>query len=108
VRGRPLIELPAEIELVPADGGGMLHVVDISLGGVGVWAQGREPFQPGQRVRVLLKLGRGRAVEIGAEVRYTRGPDRSFCGLAFDDADPVDRSSIRRYVAELVERGSVV
>jgi c-di-GMP-binding flagellar brake protein YcgR len=91
----------------PVDVGALL-VVDISLGGIGVWAQGRDPFVPGERVTLKLKLGRAEPLELGALVRYTRGPDKSFCGMKFDLLDDQHRAAVGRYVGELVERGSLV
>lgn len=108
VRARPLIELPAEVELIPKDVVGILHIVDISLGGIGVWAQDRDPFTPDTRVRLKLKLGNNQPLELWATVRYTRGPDRSFCGMRFDELDDASRLVVGRYVGELVERGSIV
>ena len=108
LRGRPLIDLPAEIQLLPEDGVGFLHVVDISLGGVGVWAQDRPPFVPGAPVKLRLALGRSTPIEIGAVVRYTRGPDRSFCGMKFDEMSEQEHSVVEGYVSALLERGSRV
>jgi len=87
---------------------GVLFVVDISLGGVGIWAQGRPPFEAGQRVILKLRLGHAAPLDLGAVVRYTRGPDKSFCGMKFDELDDEQRAAVGRYVGELVERGSLV
>jgi c-di-GMP-binding flagellar brake protein YcgR len=108
VRARPVIDLPAEADLVPPVDVGALFVVDISLGGIGIWAQGRPPFEAGQRVTLKLTLGRADPLILGALVRYTRGPDKSFCGMKFDELDDEQRAAVGRYVGELVERGSLV
>lgn len=107
VRARPVIDLPAEVELVPKDVVGLLHIVDISLGGIGVWAQDRPPFKASERVRLKLKLGRNEVIELDATVRYTRGADHSFCGMMFDVLDDKMRLVVGRYVGELCERGSI-
>jgi hypothetical protein len=108
VRTRPVIDLPAEVDLVPPVDVGALLIVDISLGGIGVWAQGRPPFEPGQHVRLTLRLGRAAPLELDAVVRYTRAPDKSFCGMKFEVLDDGQRAAVGRYVGELVERGSLV
>lgn len=108
VRGRPVIDLPAEIQLTPADLSRKLLIVDISLGGVGVWVQQGAPFTVDQQVTLRLSLGLIEPVEIGAVVRYRRGPDNTFCGMKFDELDQERRTIVGRYVGELVERGSIV
>lgn len=108
VRGRPRIELPAEIELYPSDPTRTLHVVDISLGGVGVWVQIGAPFEVDEHVTLRLTLGPAKPIDLGAVVRYRRGPNEAFCGMAFDLLDDENRLIVGRYVGELVERGSVV
>lgn len=108
VRGRPRIDLPAEIELSPADPSRTLHVVDISLGGVGVWVQIGLPFEVDDQVTLRLTLGPAEPIELDAVVRYRRGPGNAFCGMRFDPLDDDERRLVGRYVGELVERGSVV
>lgn len=108
VRGRPRIDLPAEIELSPPDPNRTLHVVDISLGGVGVWVQIGPPFEVDDHVTLRLTLGPAEPIAVGAIVRYRRGPQDAFCGMKFDPLDDEKRLIVGRYVGELVERGSVV
>ena len=108
VRGRPRIDLPAEIELSPPQPERTLHVVDISLGGIGVWVQIGPPFKVNDQVTLRLTLGPNEPIELGAVVRYRRGPQEAFCGMRFDTLNDEMRLIVGRYVGELVERGSVV
>ena len=107
VRARPVAEMPASVELLPANPGGELHVVDISIGGVGLWAPGRPTFEAGQSLRLRLTLGRAEAIEVAAEVRHVHGSDHSFCGVLFVELDEKQRSMLGRYVGDLVAQGSV-
>ncbi|MCC6524743.1 MAG: PilZ domain-containing protein [Polyangiaceae bacterium] len=102
---RPVIELPATAALVPADAAGELHVVDVSLGGLGVWVRGRPPFEVGARLRLTLALGPAVPLEVTAEVRYVRAPDGAYAGLELDSLDERARDALGGYVAELVARG---
>ncbi|MBI4951809.1 MAG: PilZ domain-containing protein [Myxococcales bacterium] len=102
---RPVIELPATATLVPADAAGELHVVDVSLGGLGVWVRGRPPLEAGARLRLTLTLGAAAPLEVTADVRYVRAPDGAYAGLELDSSDERARDALGRYVAELVARG---
>ena len=108
VRGRPRIDLPVEIELSPPDPDRTLHIVDISLGGVGVWVQIGKPFEVDEHFTLRLSLGPAEPIALGAVVRYRRGPENAFCGMKFDTLDDEKRRIVGRFVGELVERGSVV
>lgn len=83
-------------------------MVDISLGGIGIWVQRGPPFEVDDHVTLRLTLGPAEPVALGALVRYRRGPQDAFCGMRFDPLDDEKRRLVGRYVGELVERGSVV
>ncbi len=105
VRVHPIQELPGEISLVPEISGLTVQLVDVSLGGLGMWVQrGDAGSAVGDHLVLKLRLGRA-TVEITAEVRHLSA-DGSTLGLQFVEPSPEARQAINRYVTELCMRGA--
>lgn len=104
MRVQPLADLPA-IAGLPGDTVTTLRVVDVSIGGVGVWVQrGTLDWEVGQQRDLELTLGRAHHT-VRVSVRHL-SPDRTVVGLRFEDLADDARSAIHGYVSELTERGA--
>ena len=106
LRGRPLIDLPAEIQLLPEDGVGFLHVVDISLGGAMCRLDDRDD-EPAANSVAQLRLclpGQSEPVIIIARVARVIAP--GLLGIAFMDATKRDRSRMATWCQQQVLKRS--
>ncbi len=103
VRVRPNLELPASVELA-TDSMTKLQLVDISLGGLGLWIQRGKPQAAGDEMSLRMTLGAD-TVDVRAVVRHSR--DDGMCGVAFVDVSEQAHEVINRYVSELAERGAM-
>jgi hypothetical protein len=105
VRMKPIQELPASAVL---DAGGLVHEViqvsDIGVGGIALVTAGPlERATPGELVTMTLRLARYGEHTIRAYVRWKAG---GLTGLEFHELDAPSTTAVRRYVAELLERGA--
>ena len=80
-------------------------LVDISLGGIGVWVRRGPGCEAGESTRLRLQLG-AETVEVDAVVRH-RNADGSLQGMAFVEPDEHTRQVVNDYVSELAERGGM-
>jgi len=108
VRVRPAPGVPITIlatlkgERVP------LQVLDVSVGGIGL-LRGTELAEVNVGEELLLELSLGKApFELKVSVRH-RGPhEHSACGVQFRELSDAHTTEIRRYVADMLERGMIV
>ena len=102
---RPLPELAASAELVGSDGArAPLRVVDVSVGGLALARDGALRFaEPSRRLALHIALTNYGEHEVQVEVRWAA---ESLVGVQFVDLGPAATSSVRKYVAELLERGA--
>lgn len=105
VRVRPTIELPAQIALAAAEVGTKLQLVDISLGGIGMWVQRGAARTAGETLTLAMDLA-GKTIDVNAIVRHST-PDGMLHGLEFVDVSPEAQDVINKYVSELAERGAM-
>lgn len=104
VRVQPLAELPATASLA-IDRDITLRVVDVSVGGIGIWVQrGAVTWKVDEQHELELKLGED-AHTVPVSVRHMSA-DRTVIGLRFEEMDEASRTTINRYVSELAERGA--
>ena len=80
-------------------------LVDISVGGVGVWVRRGPGCELGAKTRLKLQLG-AESVEVDAVVMH-RNADGSLQGMAFVDVPDDVRPVLNDYVSELAERGGM-
>jgi c-di-GMP-binding flagellar brake protein YcgR len=105
VRVRPIPELPGEITLAPEVPGLTVQLVDVSLGGLGVWVQrGEAKVAVGDHLELKLRLGRA-TVEVITVVRHISA-DGATQGLEFVEPSAEAKQAINRYVTELCMRGA--
>jgi hypothetical protein len=102
---KPIPELPASAVLL---GSGLVHdsleVVDVSVGGLALATAGAlEKLKSGDAVRLRIGLSRYGEHTIPAIVRWTA---RGLTGVEYGELEPAATTAIRRYVAELLERGA--
>jgi hypothetical protein len=105
VRIRPLPELPIAVARL---GQGAIHesleVIDASVGGLALAKEGSlTRAEVGERFEVRLTLGALGEHRVDVVVRWT-GPHQT--GVEFVDMGPEPASAVRKYVAELLERGA--
>jgi hypothetical protein len=105
VRMRPLPELAATAELIGSDGGrAALHVVDVSVGGLGLARDSALRFaEVGRKLALTLSLAQHGTHDVQVEVRWASD---SIVGVQFVGLSPTATTGVRRYVAELLERGA--
>ena len=107
VRVAPIPELPATVVLPTAGDDLKLHLLDISVGGLGLWTQrGRANLAAGDEIELQLVLG-GKTVTVEVVIRHA-SPDHTLHGVEFVDLPDEVRAIIHRYVEELTERGASV
>lgn len=106
VRVRPDADLPAGLALVREGGEVELDVLDASIGGFGFLYRDSLELTVGQSIEVRVTLPRMDAFEARADVRHIRsgsGSDRA--GIHLPELNEDQTRALRRYVAELFERG---
>ncbi len=105
VRVHPIPELPGEVSLTPEVPGLTVQLLDISLGGLGLWVQrGDAGVVVGDQLALTLRLGRA-TVEVPAVVRHLSA-DGHTQGLEFIEPSAEAHQAINRYVTELCMRGA--
>ena len=105
VRVRPDSDLPAALAIV-GDLDVDLDVLDASIGGFGFLYRDVLDLEVGQTVEVRVTLPRMDPFTTTAQVRHIRsgsGGDRA--GIHLPELDEEQTRALRRYVAELFERG---
>jgi hypothetical protein len=102
---RPIPELPAHAALVASDGShAAIQVVDVSVGGLALAKTGAlDLVEAGRRLSLHVDLGRYGAHDVGVEVRWAA---EALVGVQYVDLAPAATTAVRRYVAELLERGA--
>ena len=105
VRMKPIPELPATAVL---QGSGLVHesleVVDVSVGGLALATSGAlENAAMGDAVTLRLGLSRYGEHTIPVTIRWKA---RGLTGVEFGALEPAATTAIRRFVAELLERGA--
>ena len=105
VRMKPTPELPARAVLaVEGPVQEALTVFDVSVGGMALSLPGQGGTATGRRMRLHVSLGGGHGEhEIDVEIRWA---SPQVMGIAFVDLTPEATTAVRRYVAELLERGN--
>ncbi len=105
VRVRPIPELPGEVALVPEVPGVTVQLLDISLGGLGLWVQrGRLELAVGAEQQLELSLGQV-TLSVRAVMRHVSS-DGSMLGLEYVEPGDEAQRAINRYVTELKMRGA--
>ena len=105
VRVRPDHDLPVGLVLV-GDAETQLDVLDASIGGFGFLYRDALALEVGQTIQVRVTLPRMDAFAATAKVRHVKsgsGSDRA--GIHLPELDEDQTRALRRYVAELFERG---
>jgi hypothetical protein len=102
---RPIPELPAQADLIGSDGSrATIQVVDVSVGGLALAKTGvLDLAEAGRRLSLHLALGRYGEHEVGVEVRWAA---EALVGVQYVELGPAATTAVRRYVAELLERGA--
>ena len=105
VRVRPTQELPLTVTLESDAGDGtVVGVLDISHGGFGLHATGPLlEVKAGDRLHLRLEA-MGKSATVLAEVRHN-GAKAGTTGVMFVDIEDPAKRLIRRYIAEMFERG---
>jgi c-di-GMP-binding flagellar brake protein YcgR len=103
IRVRPLLELPAKVH----DGDKKLQVVDASIGGMLLMPASPE-HEVGATLHLTMQLGPGEPFAADAVIRHRSGPGGNAMGVEFVELSDTAKTQVRRYVAELLERGSQV
>lgn len=103
VRVKPTPDLPARVALGDGPVREALDVVDVSLGGMALSSPALRNTTPGTRLKLMLGLGSGR--EHGIEV-IARWTSAEVAGVELIEPSREVTDAIRRYVAELMERGN--
>jgi c-di-GMP-binding flagellar brake protein YcgR len=99
--------MPATVVLPSASDDLKLHLLDISVGGLGLWSQrGRANLAAGDQVELELVLG-GKPARVEVVIRHA-SPDHTLHGVEFVDLSDEARAIVNRYVTELTERGASV
>lgn len=105
VRMKPLPELPAAAKLTVGAISEVIAVQDISVGGMALGTEGAlRGRKAGEKLSLQLALGAHAGYAITAEVRYV---GQGTIGFEFVDLTPEAATAIRKYVAELLERGAM-
>ncbi len=106
VRVRPDADLSAGVVLVRESGDVELDVLDASIGGFGFLYRDSLELRVGESVEVRVQLPRMDPFDARAMVRHIRsgsGSDRA--GIHLQQLSEDQTRALRRYVAELFERG---
>ena len=104
VRTKPLPDFPLHAVLRVGDQASVATVADISVGGLALSScGGLDVGSPGNRVRLQLEFATIGAHKVDAVVRHLRD---SLVGLEFVEMNDKTATTVRRYVAELLERGA--
>ncbi|MBX3186424.1 MAG: PilZ domain-containing protein [Labilithrix sp.] len=102
VRVKPTPELPARVVLGDGPVRESLDVVDVSLGGFALSSPALRSTQAGARLALTLALGTGREHAIDVVARWAKA---EVVGVELVEPAQEVTESLRRYVAELLERG---
>ncbi len=105
VRMKPIAELPAEATLVLGATREQIAVQDVSVGGMALFTSAflRER-KAGDEVTLHLALGAFGEHTVSAELRYVT---TTATGVKFLELTPAASTAVRKYVAELLERGAM-
>jgi c-di-GMP-binding flagellar brake protein YcgR len=98
------MEMPAVLS-DPSDEGVRLQLVDISLGGVGMFIQRGPDVSVGDEMKLSMKLA-DETVEVSGIVRHLSN-EGALAGLEFQNVTPETHDVINAYVSELAERGNM-
>lgn len=101
---RPIPDCPASAVLI-GEITEALTISDVGVGGMAVATTGiMRGVQVGQRLELRISLARYGEHVVAVSVRYVL--EGGLTGLQFVDLTPEATKAVRRYVAELLERGA--
>jgi hypothetical protein len=101
---KPIAECPAAATL-EGDTSESLDVADVSVGGIAFLTnEVLRQVSVGARLTLKLSLSHYGEHRVAADVRYVN--PSALTGMQFADLTPEATKAIRRYVAELLERGA--
>ena len=102
---RPIADLPASAAVIAGDGSqAAILIVDVSVGGLALARDGAFRAAPaGQRVALQLSLSQYGQHRVDVDVRWAA---EAVVGVQYVDLSPAATTAVRRYVAELLERGA--
>lgn len=101
---KPLSECPVSAVLI-GDPPEQLSVSDVSVGGIAFVTEGSLKLATvGQRISLRLTLAHYGEHVVTADVRWV--DEEALTGARFVDLSPEATKAVRRYVAELLERGA--
>ena len=104
VRSKPTPELPARAVLEGSLVSEVVHVIDVSVGGLALAAEGAlERQSPGAVLSLRLDLGAYGEHRLAAAVRWT---SPTMVGVELQAPAPAAAQALSRYVGELLERGA--
>lgn len=105
VRMKPLPEFPAHAYLGSNGEKGALPVSDVSIGGMALeTCDLLRAHKVNDRLEMRISLARYGEHQVVAVIRYMLD---SVTGIQFVDLTPEATTALRRYVAELLERGAL-
>ncbi|MEM9071855.1 MAG: PilZ domain-containing protein [Myxococcota bacterium] len=105
VRVRPVYDSAVEVFLKPSNSA--LDIVDVSIGGFGFLIR-EHALEVGQELTLEVRLPRQDSFEAKAAVRHVRsGSGKDMGGVQLLELTPDQATKLRRYVAELLERGQM-
>jgi c-di-GMP-binding flagellar brake protein YcgR len=104
VRMKPTPELPARAVIaVEGPVQESLTVFDVSVGGMALSHPGQGGTAMGRKMRLHISLTGQGEYEVDVEIRWA---SPQVIGIAFVDLTPEATQGVRRYVADLLERGN--
>jgi len=103
---RPAADYDVGVELCEGAVFSRVSVVDLSLGGVALLAEApMDRYAPGASLELRVSPPGAASFRVMAVVRHTA---RGVCGMEFQGLSDEAVASLKRAVAELLERGQLV
>lgn len=109
LRIQPSADLPARVSLL-RDGAAVesFDAHDVSLGGLALFTAGSlRTAQPGAELALRIDLGRYGSHDVRAVVRHRSLSEMGITGIELLEPGSEVTTALRRYVAELMERGAL-
>lgn len=108
VRVRPAPGVPITVLATLQGERQPLQVLDVSVGGIGLLrGTALAEVKVGEELKLELSLGKA-PFEISVSVRHCGPFEHSACGVQFLEMSEENTTAIRRYVADMLERGMIV
>ena len=103
VRLKPSVELPVRVVLLgDSPVRETLDVNDLSVGGLALSSPALKKAVPGERLKLLITLGRQDEYAVDVVTRWT---SENAVGVELVDAPVATAQALGRFLAELLERG---